>query len=314
MKNRNLWLGGALAALLLLILLPKVAPERKGYPDSLAAVDTARVERVELAKGDQRTVLEKRNGLWRVTQPVDWAADRAAVDRLLGALADLAVVAKVQDNDGYAEDGRFQLDDAQALRLSVRAGGEDLLAARVGKASADFTTGFARYEDRPEIYRTAQNLGSRLSPQSSRWIDKVVYKEEPEQLAAVELVRADGTLRFDHRDSLWTVDWTPASGRGFAGAPVKDAELSALKNAAATLRMSDLADSARVSQLANAAPELTQRVTLADGRQRVIEWARAAGDDSRVYCRLQDGPTWFAVFKSTLDRFEKEPEAFRQED
>jgi hypothetical protein len=314
MNNRNLWLGGLLALLLLAIFVPSWLPEDKGYPASLALIDTVKVDAVEFAKGDESLRLEKRNGLWRVVRPVSWAADRPAVDRMLAALSDLSVLAKVQDNADFAEDARFELDDEQALRLQVFAGGSSLLQARLGKASSDFSSGFARYEERPEIYRLAQHLGSRFSPQSSRWIDKVVMRVEPEDLAQIELERADGRLRFTNLDSLWTVDWEPASGRGsWTEAPVKDAELNGLRSSLATLRMSELAADEHLAALAEAPVVLTHRLRMSSGIEHVVEWARLPEDESRVYCRPAGQSTWFALFKSSLERLEKEPVGFRQE-
>lgn len=313
MKNRNLWLGGLLVVLLLAILLPKVLPESKGYPDTLAVVDTSRVERVELVKGADATTLEKLNGVWTVTAPLTRAADPAAVGRLLDGLADLRVTAKVQDNADHAEDARFELDDAKALRVTVKAAGRTVLEARFGKASSDFASGFARYENEPEIYRTAQNLGTRLSAQRGRWIDKTIFRTEADNLASLTFERADGVLRFESRDSLWTMDWAPAKGRGWSGEPVKETELSALKNAAANLRLTDLADSAQTAALQAVVPQTTQRVALKDGGERVFLWARLESDANKVFCRSQDDPTWFAVYKSTLDRFEKEATAFKPE-
>lgn len=314
MKKRNLLLGGLLVLLLLAILLPKVLPDNKGYPDALAVIDTSRVERVELVKGSDATTLEKRNGVWTVTRPVLRAADPAAVQRMLDALADLRVAAKVQDNAGNAEDARFELDDAKALRVSVKAAGETVLEARFGKASSDFSSGFARYESDPVVYRTAQNLGSRLSAQRSRWIDKTIFKTEADNLATVALERADGELAFENRDSLWTMDWKPAKGgRGWSGEAIKETELSALKNAVAHLRMSDLADSAQTAALAGVVEGTTLHLTLKDGAGRVFRFARLESETGKAFCQAEGDPTWFAVYKSTLDRFEKEPSAFRPE-
>ena len=56
-----------------------------------AGVNAEQIEWIELAQSDGKSLrLEKRGGAWRITQPIDFAADRMAADGLASGLADLA--------------------------------------------------------------------------------------------------------------------------------------------------------------------------------------------------------------------------------
>lgn len=311
MKNKNLLLGVLLAVLVLLIVLPKMMPETKGYPERFAELDTSRVTALDISKGEDRVRIDKQNGQWWLTEPVNWKADARALDRLLAELPELGARALINKNTGGEADDRYELGADQATILRVYEGAEERLALRIGKASQDFSSGFVRYDDSEPIYRSNRNLSSRVPSDPARWLDKLIYKEEQDNLATVQLHRGDGTLSFSNADTAWSAEWSPKRGRGWFEAAVDEAAFSTLRNGVLTLRMSELATAEQAARLAEADIVLSHELGTKDGRSRKVDWARLEDEESKVFCRVDGQDQWLSLYKSSLERLEKEPGEFR---
>jgi hypothetical protein len=310
-SSTNKILGVLLAVLVAAIVLPRVMPEDKGYPERFAEVDTAKVSRIEISKADARVLLERRNGAWQVSEPVNWKADANAVTRLLAELTTAGAVALVNANKDGEADSRYELDDAGATKLGVFAGSEELLALRVGKASQDFSTGFVRFEDKQKIYRSGTNLSGKVPAQPARWLDKVIYKEEEASLAAIELKREDGRLNFARPDSVWEAEWMPEKGRGWKSESLNEGNFNAVRNGLQSLRLSDLASAEQAALLEEAPLEFECTVLLKDGRNHRIRWKLLESESSKAFCKVDDFEPWFSLYKSSLERLNKAPEEFR---
>src|SRR5262249_24479909 len=86
-------------------------------------IDAPAVEWFELRTSDgQSARLERKDGAWRVTKPVDAPADATAADGIAGTLATLTSEGVIDDPQGF---GVYGLDDAAAKVVRFRAGGAD---------------------------------------------------------------------------------------------------------------------------------------------------------------------------------------------
>ena len=311
MRNMNRWLLGLLAVLVLSIVLPRVLPRHRDYPERLGDVDTTAVTKVVLARGADSVQVEKAGAAWRLTAPVAWAADPRMVEGLLAALGDLRVTALANANRKLEADARYELGDAQATRLKVYAGARLALEARLGRASQDYSGSFARLEGKEPIYRLAREVGSRLPANRSRWLDKVVCKVDADSLNAIELQRADGVLLFSRADSAWSVRWSPARGAGWTADAGDAPAFAGLRSTLCNLRMSDLPTPAQAAALALAEPQLSHALSLKDGRRLQFQWTRLEGERDLAFVRREGEAAWFAVYAGLVDRLEGKPGDFR---
>ncbi len=314
--NRNAILGGVLLVLLAAIFLPKVLPEKKNYPDLLAQVDSAAVDYIRLEQGGEAITLEKSGESWVLSEPLRFDADPAAVGRLLQGLQEIRVIARTSDNSGYEQDRRFELDDDQARRVTLRQGAETVLDARIGKASSDFSNGFARLEGEEPIYRTAQHLAGRIQTRQSGWIKRQLLDHDGNTLSSLSLNHADGSrMDFANRDSLWTLTATDRRGRvTIEEREASESLLSSIRNTAARFRISDIGADSLVAKVDAEQPDVVLSYTTAGGEEETIRWYRPDPESSKILCRVEGYEPWFETFKSNLDRLEKDPEEFLQKD
>lgn len=312
MTRKNTLLLVLLGALLLLILLPRLLPERRDYPERLAEIDTAAVSRVTIARGADSVAVERREGGWWLVHPIAWKADGRTVAGMLESLADLRVAALATANDSLRADGKYDLDQGRAARVRVFSGNVPALELRVGRASRDFQGSFVRREGEEPIYRLAGELAGRLPASRRRWLDKDIFRVEPDSLAALWIRRDDGVLAFARADSLWRVDWNPARGTGWTGARTAEDSFPALVSTLCALRLSDLASPEQAAMLAAAPPLVQHQLRLRDGRAVDFQWALLAEDSTHVFLRRGGDATWFATYRGMTERLTAPPGTFRR--
>ena len=311
MSRKHWVLLGLLVALLLLIALPRLMPQRKDYPDRLAVVDTSLVSRMIISKGADSLQVERIGAGWRLTTPVSWPADPRTVAGLLDVLGDLKVTALANPNPKLTADPDYDLDVGRVLRLRVFQGDQAALDLRLGRSSRDFSGSFVRLEDQEAIYRLAAEIGSRVPTGRGRWLDKVICRENADSLVHIEVRRAEGLLSFECADSTWGVQWKPVRGSGWSAPKVNEVPFEDLKSALCNLRMSDLPTPAQTAALAVAAPAFSHVLVLKDGRCQVYQWITLEGEENLAFVRREGQAGGFAVYRGLMDRLTVAPEEFK---
>jgi hypothetical protein len=299
-KNNNRILFLALLVLVALIILPKVMPEKKAYPSQLAAIDTSMVQRIELSQPDGTISLVKSMMGWELELD-NWPADKMRVGRLMQELAALDLHSLVNENTDYAQDERYELDDAKATKLSVYEGDALVLKARLGKPARDWMSCVARLDEAAPIYRMAKNLKSSLSTQRKNWLDKSLFRMEQASIQNLHL-QAGTSLELQNQDSLWVAHRRSASGVSsrfeLGGRPLEE-----LEQKLAHLAMNDLASPEQAMQLQTASPVLVAQLKFSDGRDLQLSWFRLNGMEE-VFCQLAEGAPYLLFGKSVLESFE----------
>jgi hypothetical protein len=312
MKNKNTILGILLLVLILLIALPKIMPEDKGYPDYLAAIDTSNVSRIEILKANESVILEKSNDQWKLIEPVSYAADMNSVNRLLGLLPELKVASLASENEEYSADERFELNDEKATQVKILEGGRLVMDARFGKATKDFSNGFARYTDKETIYRMTQNYSSRFNTRQAGWINKEVYKFDQAELNSIRLEFDSAVLEFTSGDSLWTANYSAAKSKdSWNSSDLNESNLNSLKSAVSSLRISDLASAETIELLTAKEAALKLSIQTGGSVPTIIEYFMINEEDSKIYCRVNGGSPWYELFKSAYDRLVKPAQDYR---
>ena len=152
------------------VLLPKAALDTLRHPFSeyrdrrLATVDPALVDTIEVRAEDFFTLRRETNGAWRVTEPLNFAADAEIVNDLVASLGSLVALDFVKDVvTDFSAYGLAKPARQYALRTSTtNAAGAPtnalLVQLELGATQAD--RAFARRRDEDSVY--AVPLGSVL--------------------------------------------------------------------------------------------------------------------------------------------------------
>ncbi len=315
MKNKNFILVAALLVLVAAIAIPKLMPEKKNYPDKLAELDSLAIDFIQVSSGDGAITLQRSGDTWRITDPIAYDAEQGTIERILGQLCHLDVVALTSENPDYSQDDRYELGDTQAVRIKVQAGGTQMMDARLGKASQDNSNGFARLENDSRIYRTAQPLKMRFSTDPSRWIKRDRPMENLDDLERLVLERKGdlGTLTFAKADSVWQVSWTDGRGRSkWSNEAVNESQFNTARTHMNNMRIAGLADAEKTALLNEHEILLTSRAFWADGKEHVVEWVQDKDlSPDRVYARIDGEDLWYEMYRYEFDKLNKAADEYR---
>ena len=195
MQKKTLYLIGLLALLVLLIYLPDMIPEDRGYPVTLGTVDTAAVTRIEIIAYDEQLLLEREGGELVMRQPLALPLESYQAQRLLSTLSDLRVAALTTENE--ARFVEFALTDTLGIRVKVTVGDELVADFLVGKESADFQQSYTRPVGSNQILQMSRNLTSMFKLKASSLFRRELYKLDQEAILMV--------ATFDHEDAYPSV-------------------------------------------------------------------------------------------------------------
>lgn len=307
--NRNTLLAGALLLLLAAIFLPRILPDGRNYPETLAEVDSALVDRVGITFNQDSVTLALRDGVWYIQGGRELPADPAQVARLLEQLGDLTVLARAHDNPGLSADARFQLDDAGSRRVVIHQGGQPVLRARFGKSSEDFANCFVRLEGEEPVYRLAANLSGRFNARPGAWLKRQLFDYDPAGLSRITVSHPDGR-REDYRlqDSLWVADVIQAdSTLRYTGQPVNPTVLAGLQAGVARLRISDLAPDSLFAGVHPDSTLLRVEFTAGTGDTHRVDWYASPRAENRLLCRVDSQDLWYEIPAASMDRYTVDP-------
>jgi hypothetical protein len=183
-----------------------------------------RVERVELARGDEEPIVLVRErdedadeldlGTWRIAAPIEANADDDAVDSFLSALEWLSARRTLEDIT--SEDrSRFGLDEPRfTVRFSVA---DEEVELRVGGEAPTGEGVYASVEDRAKAWVVGQDFVESIDHDLSHFRDKDLFPAfYGGDARSVELERDGLSYRFEKDDDVWRVR-QPVEGWANAG-------------------------------------------------------------------------------------------------
>ena len=282
-----------------------------------ALKDTA--VKVEITKKGDPVVLEKKDGVWRLTAPVDFRAASSAVDGVLDLFeepvgVDLRVPVKVE------ELARYELDAEQGISLTIHTGTGEPTSFVVGKAVGKRT--FVKPAGETVVYRAKASIRFKVDKKSAEWREKKVFSFERDDAVKIVLhhaASAGGPLTLDR-------DPKPAKEGEAAGyadtwsltSPVKEAAdkstVSSLLGTIVNMRAAEFADDVAVADAGFTPDSFKATVHLKDGKgdpQTVVFGAgvgdgRFEGKFKDDFFAMREGvDTVYVVRKYTLNNTAK---------
>jgi len=124
--------------------------------EKLFVADSSKIDKIEIKKTGETIVLEKINGQWMLTQPVNYAADTNAVTPILANLAHFKISSIASENP---EKFGIYLDSANHPVVTAYQEGKLLGTFEVGKQAASYQNSYLKKPDENKIY-IAENLSN----------------------------------------------------------------------------------------------------------------------------------------------------------
>lgn len=274
--------------------------------DPWQRVERARVDHVTIKRPSgpeaQRTIeLERRDGHWVMTSPGRGPTDATAVDDLLTRFADLHVVGVAGRNPSSYD--TFEVDDAHATRVTLKAGASTLIDVLVG---ASLDSGSAvRVPGRQETFRVGQSITSMVQREPRDWRDREITRVSRDAIQSVEWVNRNGTFRFTRNGETWS------AAPGITVDRLDTARVNSLVDSVANLRASDFADASAQSGVAQDSPRVTLTASGDGGARTYTVRLGSTSGENEAYVQREGSDTVYVISRTMSESINPAVTAFQ---
>ncbi len=183
----------------------------------LFVADSSKIDKIEIAKKTETIVLEKVNGVWKVTKPVDYAADTSAVYPMLKDLKNFMLESIASENP---EKFNNYLDTVNNAQISTYQEGKLLGTFILGKAQGMDNT-YIKKPDENRILLASKLLASNFTRALKDYRNKNIISIPSYTISKVEFKSTDSN-KVDFtaiRDSInvWRISGDSASSSSMEG-------------------------------------------------------------------------------------------------
>jgi hypothetical protein len=252
------------------------------------------VTALTLTRGGETLRVERRGAAWRITQPVDAAADEGAVEGLLGSVSYARSSKTIAVTPPGSADAlkAFGLDaPAIALEMKLKSGATHRL--RLG--AKDFTGGnvYALADGTADVALLPADVLSNSDKPMLEFRERRIAVLDEEKLVRMRMKNEHGILlAAKNAEGKWIVS-EPAAMKG------REVETERMFNALREARAEAILDSPTPAERARLArPGVEVELTAKDGSATKVEFSAGKGD---VYARSSIGPMLFKVARTTVD-------------
>ncbi len=269
----------------------------KNAPKMLLSVSADAVRGVTLTYGDRTIALAKGDGGWRLTAPIDAAADPVAVENLLRAVTTAEVTKSI--DDASPDLAPFGLAPPfVTIALTTTDAAPPLL--KVGKATQVSGATYVQRGEEPAIVLTGAALRIGVDKQPKDLRDKSVVEFRDEDISAVTLRGAEGVVELSKQDGTWAI--TRPAAHAADNAAVR-ALLATLRTMQATDFANDAPAAADLAAYGLDAPR--RELILRAGADRELRVRIGTETEQGVYVQAADRPTVFVVGKWAVGDLDK---------
>jgi Domain of unknown function (DUF4340) len=278
--------------------------EEEAKKKTLFSFETEEVTKVELTYPDRQIVVQKEDGSWQLTAPIEAAADKVAVDNLVRAVADCEVKKSLDDvPENLAPFGL----DTPKVTVTLTLGDHALPAIRVGKTSPVGASTYIQRADEPKIYLTSSAFQSGMEKQVKDLRDKSILHVKSEDVRRITIERADSHLLLRKTDGGWQIT-EPAQY------DADDTAVRSFLSSLGSLRANDFPSEtdAELGKYGLETPRLTIRLAIGeDEAETQILFGNTDEKDKSVYVKVGSRPTIFTVGDWSYENADKGLNDFR---
>jgi hypothetical protein len=300
---------GALVFFVLLGLTAWAVNSRNRRPASAGEIPTIELDKAAITSltitrpQDGRVVLSKVDGSWQIIEPLEATADQNNVDSALNRLAELEIGRIVATKpDHYA---RLQVDEDNAVRVTVKAGDETLSELMVGKYGNGMT--MVRIDDRSEVFGASGSLRYAFDRDLKAWRDRKVVSVKPEDVQAIRFEGPKGTFAFEREGEAWAAREGHKALGDFDPKQVTGTVSTSARLVASDFAAEDISE----ARAGLTEPRATVTLTLAETPDLIVlELGAATEQGDEHYLRRRGEPTVYVISQYLANRLQPDAAAF----
>lgn len=164
----------------------------------VAQVDSQKINRLVITKGDQPVELDKKDDKWYIG-PKAYPADDIKVKNMVKAAADLTLTDLISESGNYE---RYNLTDAQKINVQAFADSEKVRDFDIGKASPTYQHTFTRLAGDPKVYDARGHLTTTFNHKADDLRDMTVLAFEKNDISTLVLQKGTQSLTLAKKEVL----------------------------------------------------------------------------------------------------------------
>ncbi len=239
MKKPTMITAGVFVALIAIFFAVRGSDSAKEKTIDFQIPKMASLDKIEIVKGDKKTVLAKEAGGWHIKEPIDFPL-AVNVEKDLEVLFNKAI--PMDQDMGKADPARFEINDASAV-VTLYDGGKKVTSFKMGKEISVQPTLVKRTYIQPEgatgVMRARAGLSSKLDMELEKMRRKKLVDFKKEEVTALELEYDGQKVRLEATDKDGALTWKSAQP---PGEKLDDAAIGRLAGAIGTLRIDNFVD------------------------------------------------------------------------
>jgi hypothetical protein len=176
--------------------------------------DREKLEGISIQNGEDKIVLKREQGKWRLTQPVNDQADSATVDNLLSDIETWRKEGTVPAKEVTADKGRMTEFGLVQPKLRMQLMGPGAPAEIFfGKDTAFSGTMYVRLADSKDVFLAAQKVRSDISKKADEFRDRKLTDLTTAQVVRAVLKSSAGEIELTKKGEHWEIV-KPLQARG----------------------------------------------------------------------------------------------------
>ncbi len=161
-----------LAAIVYIFFTRKEKISTEKVDEKLFAADSSKIDKIEIVKSDGAITLEKINGNWMITKPVNYPADTNSIGPILHDLSKFKIESITSENP---EKFSNYLDSANHTLITTYQGGKALGTFELGKYALSYQNSYVKLPNENKILLAANLTSTNFTKSLKDFRYKVIF-------------------------------------------------------------------------------------------------------------------------------------------
>jgi len=306
MRNKKIiYMGAAFLVLLIILFISKSTDRTMEKTTYFIDIDTSKVDYLHFSSPDNGEItLELVDGIWRVTEPIDFPADQRNVHETLKKLSELEIENLVTSRED--QQATYEVDDVKGVNIEVKSGGKPVASIVMGKTASTYRHTYFKKKGSNEIQMVNGSYKYYIDRKLKDWRNKIILEINKDAIEALKLTYPDKVISVTLEDTLWYAD----DGKDRFKATRK--AVDPLINYLSRLRASDFYD---ISE-ENPEPDMSSldcaiEITFDGGKTASLLLKKENEEGKMYFLKRSDSDIIYKVYQGTANVLMKNMEDFR---
>lgn len=258
------------------------------------------INKVEIIKGGNSTILENNNGIWQVPASNNFKADQEAIKSVIEEAFKLNKYILASDNKG--KKGDFEVNEEKGVNVKLYKSGEAVANFFVGKAGPDFDSTYIRLDGEDAVYLSKGYV--RYYFDKEDWRDLSIYDFPSEKVNKLALKYRDvaSNVMMEKNGDKWEIKLPRVKEASIA-------KVDSILNILGKLKANDVEYKKDAKDCGFAQAPLVVRLESVDGsKYNLIIGGKM--EDGKYYAKREEDNVIYIVNKETADGLMKKAEDF----